>query len=88
MNKCLQSGTTITDQMDLLREQVKMLAGEVALSTSSLKRLSEQAAANPDDSQIRVGYLYNFVFKNKNDILVYDMMVAFVNSGKDKEVEG
>ncbi|KAI6690935.1 hypothetical protein NL676_027763 [Syzygium grande] len=29
------SGTTITDQMDLLREQVKMLAGEVALSTSS-----------------------------------------------------
>lgn len=49
-----QSGTTITDQMDLLWEQVKMLAGEVALSTSSLKRLSEQAATNPEDSQIRV----------------------------------
>lgn len=47
------SGTTITDQMDLLWEQVKMLAGEVALSTSSLKRLSEQAATNPEDSQIR-----------------------------------
>ncbi|KAL5559646.1 hypothetical protein UlMin_035857 [Ulmus minor] len=46
------SGTTITDQMDLLREQVKMLAGEVALSTSSLKRLSEQAATNPEDLQI------------------------------------
>lgn len=53
----LQSGTTITDQMDLLREQVKMLAGEVALSTSSLKRLSDQAAINPEDSQIRVRYL-------------------------------
>ncbi|KAM6542080.1 hypothetical protein CsatB_006527 [Cannabis sativa] len=52
--RCLPpSGTTITDQMDLLREQVKMLAGEVALSTSSLKRLSDQAANNPDDSQIR-----------------------------------
>ncbi|XP_010268983.1 PREDICTED: kinesin-like protein KIN-7C, mitochondrial [Nelumbo nucifera] len=47
------TGTTITDQMDLLREQVKMLAGEVALCTSSLKRLSEQAASNPEDTNIR-----------------------------------
>uniref|UniRef100_A0A2N9F5H3 Uncharacterized protein n=1 Tax=Fagus sylvatica TaxID=28930 RepID=A0A2N9F5H3_FAGSY len=46
------TGTTITDQMDLLCEQVKMLAGEVALCTSSLKRLSEQAASNPEDSQL------------------------------------
>lgn len=42
------------DQIDLLQEQVKMLAGEVALSTSSLKRLLEQAANSPDDSQIQV----------------------------------
>lgn len=49
-----QTGTTLTDQMDLLCEQVKMLAGEVALCTSSLKRLSEQAARNPEDSQIKV----------------------------------
>ncbi|XP_060673202.1 kinesin-like protein KIN-7C, mitochondrial isoform X2 [Ziziphus jujuba] len=47
------SGTTITDQMDLLREQVKMLAGEVALCTSSMKRLSELAASNPDDIQLK-----------------------------------
>lgn len=47
------TGCTITDQMDLLREQVKMLAGEVALCTSSLKRLSERAATNPEDSQIK-----------------------------------
>ncbi|XP_023772910.1 kinesin-like protein KIN-7C, mitochondrial isoform X1 [Lactuca sativa] len=47
------TGTTITDQMDLLREQVKMLSGEVALCTSSLKRLSEQAANRPDDSQLQ-----------------------------------
>ncbi|KAM0890972.1 hypothetical protein ACQ4PT_026738 [Festuca glaucescens] len=47
-----ESGTTIVDQIDLLQEQVKMLGGEVALSTSSLKRLLEQAANNPDDSQI------------------------------------
>ncbi|KAJ9146276.1 hypothetical protein P3X46_028562 [Hevea brasiliensis] len=47
------TGTTITDQMDLLREQVKMLAGEVALCTSSLKRLSEQASSNPEDCQLK-----------------------------------
>ncbi|RCV33689.1 hypothetical protein SETIT_7G102100v2 [Setaria italica] len=47
------SGTTIVDQIDLLQEQVKMLAGEVALCTSSLKRLSEQAANNPDDVHIQ-----------------------------------
>lgn len=53
----LQSGTTITDQMDLLREQVKMLAGEVAFCISSLKRLSEQAANNPEDIQVQVCFL-------------------------------
>ncbi|XWS25109.1 hypothetical protein CRYUN_Cryun27aG0042700 [Craigia yunnanensis] len=47
------SGTTIIDQMDLLHEQMKMLAGEVALSISSLKRLSEKAASSPEDSQLR-----------------------------------
>ncbi|XP_020250523.1 kinesin-like protein KIN-7E, chloroplastic, partial [Asparagus officinalis] len=47
------TGTTIIDQVDLLREQVKMLAGEVALCMSSLKRLTEQAAGYPEDSQIQ-----------------------------------
>ncbi|KAL3504211.1 hypothetical protein ACH5RR_034052 [Cinchona calisaya] len=46
------TGHTITDQMDLLHEQVKMLAGEVALCTSSLKRLTEKAAKSPEDSQL------------------------------------
>lgn len=54
LSSIFQTGTTLTDQMDLLCEQVKMLAGEVALSTSLLKRLSEQAARNPEDSQIKV----------------------------------
>lgn len=52
----LQTGTTVTDQMDLLREQVKMLAGEVALCISSLKRLSEQAANKPEDIQLQVSF--------------------------------
>ncbi|KAK4481308.1 hypothetical protein RD792_012193 [Penstemon davidsonii] len=52
--RCLPpTGSTITDQMDLFREQIKMLAGEVALSTSSLKRLSEQVIKNPEDPQLQ-----------------------------------
>ncbi|KAF5749041.1 hypothetical protein HS088_TW04G01002 [Tripterygium wilfordii] len=47
------TGATMTDQMDLLCEQMKMLVGEVALSTSSLKRLSEQAAGSSEDSQLK-----------------------------------
>ena len=47
----------MADQMDLLREQVKMLAGEVAFCTSSFKRLSEQVAVNPNDSQLQVGHV-------------------------------
>ncbi|CAA7047846.1 unnamed protein product [Microthlaspi erraticum] len=47
------TGTTIADQMDLLHEQTKILVGEVALRTSSLNRLSEQAIRNPEDFHIR-----------------------------------
>ncbi|KAK8948905.1 hypothetical protein KSP39_PZI005976 [Platanthera zijinensis] len=47
------TGTTILDEMDLLSEQVKLLAGELALCTSSLKRLAEQASNNPEDPNIQ-----------------------------------
>jgi hypothetical protein len=50
----MQTGTTMADQIDLLREQFKMLAGEVAFCTSSLKRLIEQSASSPEDVQIQV----------------------------------
>ncbi|CAN1125224.1 Kinesin-like protein KIN-7D, mitochondrial [Linum perenne] len=47
------SGLT-EDQMDLLVEQVKMLAGEIAFSTSTLKRLVEQSVNNPDSSKTQI----------------------------------
>ncbi|MED6130449.1 Kinesin-like protein KIN-7K, chloroplastic [Stylosanthes scabra] len=55
----LGPGTPLTsiksvDQIDLLREQHKILCGEVALHSSSLKRLSEETARNPQDGQIHV----------------------------------
>lgn len=50
------------DQMDLFSEQVKMLAGEIALGTSTLKRLKEYSTNDPDNSQIQVFF---------NVILIY-----------------
>ena len=46
------------DQMDLLGEQVKMLAGEIAFSTSTLKRLVEQSVNDPDSSKIQVQFSF------------------------------
>ncbi|XP_059668536.1 kinesin-like protein KIN-7K, chloroplastic isoform X2 [Cornus florida] len=43
-----------TDQIDLLREQQKILSGEVALHSSALKRLSEEAVRNPKKEHIHV----------------------------------
>lgn len=73
--------------MDLLREQVKMLAGEIALSTSTLKRLSEQAAKSPDDLHLQACELLfkGFALTLNNRILGDNFMVQI---GKHAEVEG
>lgn len=42
------------DHIELLREQQKILSGEVALHSSALKRLSEEAARDPKKDQIHV----------------------------------
>lgn len=44
----------MSDEMDLLVEQVKMLAGDIAFSTSTLKRLMEQSVNDPESSKIQV----------------------------------
>lgn len=44
----------MSDEMDLLAEQVKMLAGEIAFGTSTLKRLMEHSANDPDGTKIQV----------------------------------
>lgn len=44
----------MADQMDLLVEQVKLLSGEIAFSTSTLKRLVEQSATDPENCKIQV----------------------------------
>ncbi|KAI5388440.1 kinesin-like protein KIN-7D, mitochondrial [Lathyrus oleraceus] len=47
-------GVTMSDQMDLLVEQVKMLAGDIAFSTSTLKRLTEQSVNDPESSRTQI----------------------------------
>ncbi|MCD7464306.1 NADH-ubiquinone oxidoreductase chain 1 [Datura stramonium] len=44
-------GVSMSDQMDLLVEQVKMLSGEIAFSTSTLKRMMEQSVNDPENSK-------------------------------------
>lgn len=50
----VQSSLKSIDQIELLREQQKILSGELALHSSALKRLSEEAARNPQKEQIHV----------------------------------
>ncbi|XP_014504727.1 kinesin-like protein KIN-7C, mitochondrial isoform X2 [Vigna radiata var. radiata] len=68
------TGTTVTDQMDLLREQVKMLAGEVAFCISSLRRLSEEAANKPEDIQLQedMHKLKGEISQKKNQIRILE----------------
>jgi centromeric protein E len=47
-------GVMTPDEIDLLVEQVKMLAGEIAFSTSTLKRLVDQSVNDPENSQTQV----------------------------------
>ena len=44
----------MSDQIDLLVEQVKVLAGEIAFGTSALKYLVEQSVNDLDSSKPQV----------------------------------
>lgn len=66
-----QTSTKSIDQIDLLREQKKILSGEVALHSSSLKRLSEEAAKNPKKEQI-----HNEMRKLKDEIRAKNEQIA------------
>lgn len=48
------TGLKTIDQIDLLREQQKILSGEVALHSSALKRLSEEATRNPQNEKLQL----------------------------------
>lgn len=53
----------MSDEMDLLAEQVKMLSGEIAFSSSTLKRLMEQSVNDPESSRNQV-YICCYSFQS------------------------
>ncbi|XP_024014164.1 kinesin-like protein KIN-7M, chloroplastic isoform X3 [Eutrema salsugineum] len=50
----LTQGVMTPDEMDLLVEQVKMLAGEIAFSKSTLKRLMDQSVNDPENAKPQI----------------------------------
>lgn len=66
----------MSDQMDLLVEQVKMLAGEIAFSTSTLKRMMEQSSNDPENSKTRteVSFILSLWTESFIHMMVSNMM--------------
>ncbi|KAM7264895.1 hypothetical protein ACFE04_002578 [Oxalis oulophora] len=73
-------GEMSQDQMDLLVEQVKMLAGEIAFSTSTLKRLVEQSINDPDSSQPQIQNLEREIQEKRRQMRVLERCI--VDSGE------
>ncbi|KAG9459852.1 hypothetical protein H6P81_004360 [Aristolochia fimbriata] len=75
------------DHIDLLKEQIKILFGEVALQSSALKRLSEEATNNPRKEQIQMEIAkLNDEIKVKNQQIasLEKQMTASIRSVQDK----
>ncbi|KAM7262604.1 hypothetical protein ACFE04_000287 [Oxalis oulophora] len=68
------------DMMDLLVEQVKMLAGEIAFSTSTLKRMVEQSVEDPDSSQLQIQNLERDIQEKRRQMRVLERRI--VDSGE------
>jgi hypothetical protein len=61
--------------MDLLVEQVKMLAGEIAFSTSTLKRLVEQSVDDPESRKTQVlPFIYGLL-----SLVIFQWIITHVN---------
>ncbi|KAG8473685.1 hypothetical protein CXB51_035987 [Gossypium anomalum] len=77
--KLLAGGMT-SDQMDLLVEQVKMLAGEIAFSTSTLKRLVDQSVNDPDSSKTQIQNLEREIQEKRRQMRVLEQRI--IESGE------
>ncbi|XP_010486886.1 PREDICTED: kinesin-like protein KIN-7K, chloroplastic isoform X2 [Camelina sativa] len=63
-----ETSIKLSDELDLLREQKKILSEEAALQSSSLKRLSDEAAKSPQNEEIEEEIkVLNDDIKAKND---------------------
>ena len=84
------SGKTI-DHVDLLREQLKILSGEVALQTSVLKRLTEEAGRSPqsENTQVLPCLMFVVCFYNLSRTLAFYLLVLKMEMKKTSdEIKG
>ncbi|KAL2346093.1 hypothetical protein Fmac_000093 [Flemingia macrophylla] len=70
--KLTVGGMTTSDQKDLLVEQVKMLAGDIAFSTSTLKRLMEQSVNDPEGSKSQIENLEHEIQEKRKQMRVLE----------------
>ncbi|KAG7010897.1 Kinesin-like protein KIN-7D, mitochondrial [Cucurbita argyrosperma subsp. argyrosperma] len=71
-----QGGMTMSDQMDFLVEQVKMLSGEIAFSTSTLKRLVEQSVTDPENSKTHIQSLEHEIQEKRRQMRVLEQRIT------------
>ncbi|XP_065865428.1 kinesin-like protein KIN-7D, mitochondrial [Euphorbia lathyris] len=76
----LPAGALTQDQKDLLVEQVKMLAGEIAFSTSTFKRLVEQSLNDPDGSKTQIENLEREIQEKRRQMRVLEQHI--IESGE------
>ncbi|KAK4562593.1 hypothetical protein RGQ29_005193 [Quercus rubra] len=79
-SKLPTGGITMSDQMDLLVEQVKMLAGEIAFSTSTLKRMVEQSVNEPDSSKTQIQNLEREIQEKRRQMMALEQRI--IESGE------
>ncbi|XP_027354730.1 kinesin-like protein KIN-7D, mitochondrial [Abrus precatorius] len=73
-------GMAMSDEMDLLVEQVKMLAGDIAFSTSTLKRLMEQSVNDPESSKTQIENLEQDIQEKRKQMRVLEQRI--IESGE------
>ncbi|VFQ82942.1 unnamed protein product [Cuscuta campestris] len=73
-------GISMADQIDLLVEQVKMLAGEIAFGMSTLKRVKEQSANDPENSKSQIETLEREIQEKQMQMRILEQRI--VESGE------
>ncbi|KAG9135043.1 hypothetical protein Leryth_011545 [Lithospermum erythrorhizon] len=74
--KLQMDGMEEADQMDLLVEHLKMLAGDIAFNTSSLKRLVEQSVVDPENSKTQIQTLEREIQEKKRQMGILEQRIV------------
>ncbi|CAN4087062.1 unnamed protein product [Withania somnifera] len=75
-SKLPREDISVSDEMDLLAEQVKMLSGEIAFSSSTLKRLMEQSVNDPESSRNQMENLEREIQEKRNQMRILEQRIV------------